>query len=82
MPSFIKFSPTPQKLECLPALMYVHYVCAWYSAESEEGVGSPGTRVVDSYELPGTAYVNFLGSRFNEFPLSPYSSSSVSLEIL
>lgn len=62
--------------------MYVRHVCAWYSAESEEGAGSPGIRVVDSYELPCTAYVNFLGSRFNEFPLSPYSSSSVSLEIL
>lgn len=37
-------------MSILPACMHVHHVHAWYLQRSEEGIGSPRTRVTDGCE--------------------------------
>lgn len=34
-------------MSILPAYVYVHQVCGWYSQNLDEGVRSPGTRIAD-----------------------------------
>ena len=37
---------------CVCCLQYGYHVRAWYPGRSEEGIGSPGTEVVDICEPP------------------------------
>jgi hypothetical protein len=45
-------------LSVLPACMYVYYVCAWCPQRSEESIGSPGTGIIDGWELPSIGVGN------------------------
>lgn len=39
-------------ISVLSACIFVHHICAWYLWSPEDGIGSPGTVIIDGYELP------------------------------